>query len=291
MLQYSTVGYIYGAIAMLLSMGAHVFADALIKGIMLDHGLFSSIAIRYFFRALPYTIILIAQLMRNQYTPVQNKPFMGLRVLIGFGMAYSFSTAIYFMPPGSITLIRSIAQIAPILAIILAVTILKEQVSKKIIIAIAIALMGLSFIIRFNVAYTAIGMLFCLLGVLFVALNKVVIRKISSTETWLNIALCHNLFIFGTSFTIAMRDIDFSIFLNQKMTLYFLFVGIVDAFAQFASIYALKHTTVTRLAPLDYSALVWSILFDYTLWGKVHDHYTLIGVVIIAFSSLLCIKK
>ena len=45
------------------------------------------------------------------------------------------------------------------------------------------------------------------------------------------------------------------------------------------------------LAPLEYTALVWGVLLDSTLWGVVPDGVTWIGAAIIVASGLYLLRR
>ena len=47
----------------------------------------------------------------------------------------------------------------------------------------------------------------------------------------------------------------------------------------------------SAIAPLEYTALVWGVLFDLTFWGVLPDAVTWIGASIIVVSGLYLIRR
>ena len=63
-------------------------------------------------------------------------------------------------------------------------------------------------------------------------------------------------------------------------------VGLSGALAQYAITEAFRRGEASLIAPLEYTALVWGVLLDLTLWGVLPDGVTWIGAGIIVASGL-----
>jgi drug/metabolite transporter (DMT)-like permease len=63
------------------------------------------------------------------------------------------------------------------------------------------------------------------------------------------------------------------------------------ALAQSAITDAYRPAHASRIAPLEYTALVWGILLDRLLWGTLPDAVTLTGAGVIIASGLYLLRR
>ncbi|MET1022837.1 MAG: DMT family transporter [Pseudoxanthomonas sp.] len=68
-------------------------------------------------------------------------------------------------------------------------------------------------------------------------------------------------------------------------------IGIAGALAQVALTEAFRHGEASRIAPLEYSALLWGVLADVLLWRTLPDALTWIGAAIIVGSGLYLLRR
>jgi drug/metabolite transporter (DMT)-like permease len=64
-------------------------------------------------------------------------------------------------------------------------------------------------------------------------------------------------------------------------------VGLAMALAQFLIILAYRHANASRLAPLNYSVVIFSGLIGWILWDQVPDMISLLGVVLVTLGGIL----
>src|SRR3546814_8915148 len=62
-------------------------------------------------------------------------------------------------------------------------------------------------------------------------------------------------------------------------------IGLVGTLAQVALTEAFRHGEASMIAPLEYTALVWGVLLDLTLWQVLPDGVTWLGAGIIVASG------
>lgn len=67
--------------------------------------------------------------------------------------------------------------------------------------------------------------------------------------------------------------------------------GRMDALGQYAITEAFRHGEASLIAPLEYTALGWSLTLDFTLWGVLPDATTWIGAAIIVASGLYLLRR
>lgn len=67
-------------------------------------------------------------------------------------------------------------------------------------------------------------------------------------------------------------------------------VGVAGTLAQIALTEAFRRGEASLVAPLEYSALVWAVILDLTLWGVLPDRVTWIGAAIIMLSGFYLLR-
>jgi len=68
-------------------------------------------------------------------------------------------------------------------------------------------------------------------------------------------------------------------------------IGVAGALGQYAITEAFRMGEASAIAPLEYTALVWGVLFDLTFWGVLPDAITWLGAAIIVASGLYLIRR
>ena len=68
-------------------------------------------------------------------------------------------------------------------------------------------------------------------------------------------------------------------------------LGVSGAIGQFAITDAFRRAAASRIAPLEYTALVWGILLDRVLWNTLPDAVTLAGAAVIILCGLYLISR
>jgi drug/metabolite transporter (DMT)-like permease len=68
-------------------------------------------------------------------------------------------------------------------------------------------------------------------------------------------------------------------------------IGATGALAQYAVTEAFRHGEASQVAPLEYSALAFTLVLDLALWGVLPDALTWVGTGIIVVSGLYLIRR
>ena len=132
--------------------------------------------------------------------------------------------------------------------------------------------------------YYIYPIIFCL-GLSYVA---IAIRKLSSTEpAWL--------ISFFFSFSIML--LSFLSFyqgwiLPSLLDLFLLsMVGILGGLANLWLSVSYKYSEVSLVSPLKYLALVFAIIFGYFIWNEIPTTKTLLGALLVIFSSIIIFRR
>lgn len=63
--------------------------------------------------------------------------------------------------------------------------------------------------------------------------------------------------------------------------------GLIVGLATVSLAEAFRHASASRLAPFGYSGLVWSLTFDFALWGRVPGAAMLAGAAVVVFACVM----
>jgi drug/metabolite transporter (DMT)-like permease len=68
-------------------------------------------------------------------------------------------------------------------------------------------------------------------------------------------------------------------------------LGVAGAVGQYAITDAFKRAAASRIAPLEYTALIWGIILDRVIWNTLPDAVTLTGAAVIVASGLYLVHR
>ena len=242
-----------------------------------------------FFRGLCGMIPILFLIPKDRYFDFYktNRPFLHFkRCIAGLIAIVAIFIALRKLPLATVV---SITFAAPIFTTILSIFFLNEKVGLYRWMAVIVGFVGI--IVISEPGYSSLNIyylypiIFCL-GLSYVA---IAIRQLSSTEpVWL-IGLFFSISIFILSI--------FSIFtegwiLPSFKDLFLLsMVGILGGLANLWLTQSYKFSEVSLVTPLKYLALVFAIIFGYLFWGEIPTLKTLIGSVLVIFSSIIIFRR
>jgi S-adenosylmethionine uptake transporter len=262
--------YIFGACL-------YSFSDAIMKHFMPIYGVHQVTFFRTIFRFLPFLLLAfyigVNPLKSNK---VKENTFRAVLASCGtyaFMCAYSYS---------SMTDVFVVGLTAAIFVIPLSILILKEKFYPKNVFAVLMGFSGICLAMRPGRGMLDIGILFAVIGAVISALNQVIVKKLSFTESELTIIFYHNISLTAIS-TITCATTFTAITLHH---IALLFVGgVIGAIAQYSIIHAFKMSSSSGLASAGYFMLIPNTLFDFFLYDKAPDAYIILGLFLIIVGS------
>jgi drug/metabolite transporter (DMT)-like permease len=206
----------------------------------------------------------------------------GLRMILGVGAMILNFLAMTLLPMADAT---TIGFAAPIFATILAATLLGEATGRYRWGAIVIGFLGILIAVRpggggFNVTSTAIA----LGGALLTGCVAIQLRRLSQTEStgaivfWFS--LC-SMIPLGIAMVFFAR--------NHDRTTWMLIAGlaVAGAVAQILLTAALRQAPVAAILTMDYTGLIWSLLFGWLFFADVPGHSVWLGAPVIIAAGLV----
>lgn len=222
-------------------------------------------------------LLLIAQKRKVSLLGVNRKLLIarGLSGTIAMGM---FFYAIWKMPVANAILLN---QTTPIFILPIAAIILKEKITLKHILLVAIALTGVSLVIKPNLNQVDIPSLVALGSACFAALAYVLVRKLTQTDKTLVIV-----FWFTTIITIVSGIPLIWDFQIPSLPILFalISIGVFGNIGQLLLTKAFSLGEASRLAILGSLGAVLGVFWDFILFNHAIDRWTALGGVIVMLS-------
>ena len=183
----------------------------------------------------------------------------------------------------------SIFFVAPLLITALSVPFLGEQVGPRRWIAIAIGLVGVLVVLRpTGDGVLTVAGLAVLLAALGYAVSAITVRVLARTDStqamvvWLMAMMALGAGAFAWPDWVPLRGEHAWLIAG---------IGVAGALGQYAITEAFRLGQASLLAPLEYTALLWGVLLDLTIWGVLPDGVTWVGSAIIIASGLYLLRR
>ena len=213
-------------------------------------------------------------------------PLHLVRGVLGIVMMASFVYALKRLP---LSTAYSIFFVAPLLITALSVPILREHVGPRRWTAIAVGLLGVLVVLRpTGEGVLTLAGLAVLVAAFGYAVSAILVRVLARTDStqattfWLLALMALGAGLLAWPGWVPLRGEHAAIIAG---------IGIAGALGQYTITEAFRSGEASLVAPLEYSALVWGVLLDLSLWGVLPDGLTWLGAAIIVGSGLYLIRR
>lgn len=183
----------------------------------------------------------------------------------------------------------AIAYMAPLVSTGLAALVLKEPVPRGAGLAIALGLTGVGVVLAPQLqggALWAYGI--CFVGVLAYSANGVTTRRMAGGESLLAMMLYPAIAMLTVTLPLmpwhwtAPSPADLAVLVA---------IGVMWPAGSLLVVAAMRHAPVARVAPVDYTSIVWVVLVDSLLFGLSPSFATLAGSAIIIAACLTLLHR
>ncbi|MBL8299011.1 MAG: DMT family transporter [Rhodanobacteraceae bacterium] len=179
--------------------------------------------------------------------------------------------------------------VAPLLVTALAVPLLGERVSWQSWSAIGVGLVGTLVILRpTGQGLVSLSGLAMLGAALAYAISAISVRLLGKTDTTQAMVFWMLTLLALVATLLAWPDWRS---VESEDAWLLAGVGLSGAIGQYAVTEAFRSSPAAVVAPLEYTALIWALLIDWTLWRTFPDMATLAGAGIIVASGLYLIAR
>ncbi|MDG5495444.1 DMT family transporter [Niveispirillum sp. BGYR6] len=258
--------------------------DAAIKYLTADFGTWQIMFFRGFFSLIPIALLTARSGGLGTLRTSHLLSHVG-RALIGIAAAFCFFYAYSIMPLADA---YAIAFAGPLFMTALSVPVLKEKVGWRRWLAVLVGFTGVIVMLRPGQGMLTLTALVPLAAAAFYALTMLYVRVLARTES--NAAIT---FYFVTTMSVMAAIAMIPEWRTPQgwQWLLLIMVGVIGGVAQIAFTQAFRLTSPSLLAPFEYTAMIWAVLFGYLLFGDIPDKAIWIGGAIVVAAGLYIIHR
>jgi drug/metabolite transporter (DMT)-like permease len=270
---------------MLASVGLFALMDAGLKLLSAHYPPFQVAALRGL-ASLPFVLVWAlatvgpVRLLRVRW------PLHLLRGALGVLMMASFVYALRSLP---LSTAYTVFFVAPLLITALSVPVLGEKVGPRRWIAIAIGFLGVLVVLRPTgegvLTLAGFAVLLAAFGYAVSAITVRVLARTDSTQAmvvWLMTSIAFGAGALALPQWVPLQGGDLWLIVG---------IGVAGALGQYTVTEAFRHGEASSIAPLEYTALLWGVALDFSLWRVLPDGMTWVGAAIIVLSGLYLLHR
>ncbi len=213
-------------------------------------------------------------------------PLHLLRAVLGIMMMAPFIYALRTLP---LSTAYTIFFIAPLLITALSVPILGERVGPRRWTAIVVGFLGVMVVLRpTGEGIASLAGLAVLLAAFGYAVSAITVQVLARTDSsqsivvWLLVSMAVGAGLLALPQWVPIRAEDLWLIVG---------VGVAGALGQYTITEAFRRGEASLIAPLEYSALLWGVLLDFSLWNVLPDAVTWVGAAIVVLSGLYLLRR
>ena len=281
------VAYMAGAVAF------QTVLDASVKWLTDDYTVPQIAFIRYLLSVA--VAVLIAGRMGGLGTLKTHRPLgHALRSMLNLATMLTFFYALKLLPLADAI---AITFAAPLFMTAFSVVFLRERVGLARWAAVVVGLIGVILILQPAGTGVTPGALLALASAVFYSLALISSRQLSTTETSHNILFYYALSVLAFSGGVGLLGESGIVAawkwapLRLEDLWIFLVMGTAGTFGQFFFNQAFRYGEVSMLAPIEYTALLWGIVYGVILWDETPSWAVLAGAAIVAGASLYIARR
>lgn len=207
-----------------------------------------------------------------------------LQLLRGAFALLTITMAIFALKVLPLANAYSISFAAPLIVTAVAVPLLGERVDARRWAAVLLGFAGVLIVLRpTGFDMLTLGGLAMLLSAIGYAAQVLTLRVLTRTDSTLATVFWVTAFV---SLGAGALAIPVWTAFDTRHVLPLALVAITGVLGQFAVTEALRRAPASVIVPFEYSALLWAVLLDVSIWGRWPDAMVLIGVVPIVASGI-----
>ena len=280
---FSSTGVFRGIGLALAGFSLFSLHDALIKSIT-GVPVFQIVFFVVLFSFVPFVCMLALHTREISLRP-KLPVLVALRCIFTVGSLLCVFYAFNTLP---MTQVYSLLFSAPVLITLLSIPILGERVKLIRWIAILLGLAGIMIVLRPGEVDLSLGHLAALAAALCTACTSVVTRKIGSREhsvTLILYPMLANVLVSGCLLMLVYQPMPGIALLKMCG------IGLLSVLAQMLIINAYRSCEAQYIAPMQYSQMLWAIVYGALVFNETIDQNVVLGSTIIVISGLMVIWR
>jgi drug/metabolite transporter (DMT)-like permease len=179
--------------------------------------------------------------------------------------------------------VYAIGFLTPLVVTMLGVLVLKEHVAPHRWLLLIISFLGVMLVIRPGLRDVQLGHLAILGGAMLGGVTTVVLRHVAPKER--RVSLVGLQVLYSAMFN-GVLMIPFFVMPTLEQLAVFLGIGLLGGTGGLLLISAARRSPANLVAPVQYSQLIWAIVFGAAFFGEYPDYVAVIGLVIVLAAGL-----
>ncbi len=179
--------------------------------------------------------------------------------------------------------VYAVGFLTPIVVTLLGVLVLKEHVALHRWLLLIISFLGVVLVIRPGVRDLQLGHLAILASVFFGGITTIILRHVAPKERRVSLV---GLQVLYSGIFNGVLMIPFFVMPTLEQMALFLGIGLIGGTGGLLLIAAAKRSPANLVAPVQYSQLIWAIVFGAAFFGEYPDYVAVIGLVIVLAAGL-----
>lgn len=180
--------------------------------------------------------------------------------------------------------------LSPMLVVLLAGPVLKEQVGRLGWLAAIAGFVGVLLIARPGGGLDAVGVTLALCAAMLTAVYQLLSRMLASTESTIAL-LFYTALVGAVGFGISLPWFWAGALPPATHLALFCSTGLLGGIGHFLFTAAHRHSPASALAPMQYAQLVWASLLGWLVFSHVPDGWGMLGMCIVAVAGASIVLK
>jgi len=278
-----TVSVLKGPLLALAGFAVFSSHDAMLKSLS-EYSVFQTIFFAMLFGYVPFSLARIIGSASGS-VKANNPKIVIFRSLLMVTSLCSAFLAFSMLPMVEVYVLIFLA---PIIISLLAIYFLGEQVYLFRWFAIFLGLLGVVIVLRPSVETLSIGHFFGFLAAVGSGSAAIIARKVGSSEnaaTMTLYPLIGSILISGCILPFVYKPMPL-----QDLGVMFL-IGVFGLTGQLLILFAYRSAKAAYIAPMQYSQMVWAVIFGLFFFDETIDKWVIIGSLVTIFSGVLIVWR
>ena len=179
--------------------------------------------------------------------------------------------------------VYAIGFLTPIMVTVLGVVVLREHVALHRWLLLIISFLGVVLVIRPGVRELQLGHLAIFCSVFLGGITTVILRHVAPKERRVSLV---GLQVLYSGLLNGMLMIPLFVLPSLEQLAIFLGIGLLGGTGGLLLISATRRSPASLIAPVQYSQLIWAIVFGAAFFGEFPDYVAVIGLIIVLTAGL-----
>jgi len=262
--------------------------DAVIKGMSAHYPTFQVAFLRFMCGSI--VVSGVAAVLKPGWPNRETVAANAIRSVIAVVTAVTFFYALGQLPLAEVLVLSFLS---PMFIALFGMLMLRERVDSRIVAAIAIGFAGTLVVVfgqtgETGAARSWAGVMAALASAITYALSLVLLRQRAQRDKFLHIVIFQNVgpFILVAPFGLwAWQPLEYA------HLAWFMLMGVLGMIGHMLMATAYAKAEAARLAPLEYTALIWAVLIGYGVFSEIPTWATLGGGILIVAAALLTSRR